>query len=243
MILQRIKTLEEQITQYMHKHQDRPYYQEYLRTKMFGYKKIASRFIGENVLELGSDGAATSSCLVRWSKKLTIVDRVNNFNELAQADPLLQKANFILCEWEEFQPKEKFSDIILTDSLEHVDNPIQILSLIKSWLHKDGSLHIIVPNALSLHRLIGVEMGLLETPYHFNQNDIAASHLRVYDTLSLRHDILESGLKISSIEGVQLKPLTDTKLADMDIEYKNALDALSSYFNDNCAEIYACCTP
>ncbi|WP_180753210.1 hypothetical protein [Campylobacter fetus] len=47
------------ITEYMKKHSSRPAYCEYLRTKKYAYEMILKNFKGKNVLELGSDGAAT----------------------------------------------------------------------------------------------------------------------------------------------------------------------------------------
>lgn len=237
----KIKILHNQIEQYMLKHADRLYYQEYLRTKLFGYQKIAQNFQGKNVLELGSDGAATSSFLVRWSENLTIVDLEDKFSALVKEDSALQNAKFVQQAWEEFEPGTLYTDILLTDSLEHVQDPIALLNRIKNWLTPDGILHIIVPNALSLHRLIGVEMGLMDSAYSFNANDIASSHLRVYDFTTLIHDIEKAELTLKAIDGIQLKTLTDSQLATMPLAYKNAMDTLSKVCKEHCAEIYAQC--
>ena len=58
----------------------------YLNTKKYAYEKILDYFIGKNVLELGSDGTATSSVLVRCSKKLTIVDMQDKFSTQLKKD-------------------------------------------------------------------------------------------------------------------------------------------------------------
>jgi len=239
--LNKLKILEEQIENYMNNYKLKDYYIEYLKTKKFGYQKILENFSGSNVLELGSDGAATSSILMRWSKNLTIVDMMDKFTPLIKEDPLLSEATFIQSKWENFSPKTKFSDILLTDSLEHVDNPIAILKLTRSWLKEEGRLHIIVPNALSFHRLIGVEMNYLKSPYDFNENDIRSGHQRVYDFDTLKNDIKSSDLSIDKIEGVQLKFLTDAQLNNFNENYKNALNSLSNKCDEHCAEIYACC--
>ncbi|MFZ2956833.1 MAG: methyltransferase domain-containing protein [Candidatus Ozemobacteraceae bacterium] len=217
-------------------------YRSYLKTKEFGYRKIAQNFSGGNVLELGSDESPTSSVLVRWSERLTIVDMVDKSSLKLLQDTALSSVNFVLSRWEDFSTDEKFSDIVLTDSLEHVDDPVQTLSLCGKWLAQGGHLHIIVPNALSLHRLIGVEMGFLETPYHFNQNDVGSGHRRVYDTTLIRHDISAARLAISRMEPIQCKPFTDTQSQQFSIPYIEALDKIARFFPDNGAEIYVCCT-
>lgn len=214
----------------------------YLNTKKYGYCVINKYFIGKNVLELGSDGTATSSILVRWSKKLTVVDMIDKFSSQLNQDSKLQNATFIVTKWEEYKPSKKFSDIFLTDSLEHVQDSVALLKLIKSWLQKDGRLHIIVPNALSLHRLLGVEMGYIKSPYELNDNDILSEHVKVYDTNVLKTEIKEAGLKLFACEGVQLKINTDFQLANFDDSFSDATFRLSNLLNENCAEIYACCT-
>jgi len=214
----------------------------YLNTKKYGYEKISNYFCGENVLELGTDGSSTSSILVRWSKKLTIVDMSDKFTSQIQKDKKLKDVDFILSSWEDYKPCEKFSDIFLTDSLEHVREPIKLLRLIKNWLSEEGRLHVIVPNALSIHRLLGVEMGFLNSPYELNENDISSNHMKVYDHNILKQEIRDAGLKIVVCEGVQFKPNTDIQLAGFDDSFSRALNNLSYMFNENCAEIYVCCS-
>ncbi|ABB43473.1 conserved hypothetical protein [Sulfurimonas denitrificans DSM 1251] len=236
----RIEVLHKIIAQKQKGTKDKRMY-SYLNTKKYGYEKINNYFCGENVLELGTDGSSTSSILVRWSKKLTIVDMHDKFTSQIQKDEKLKDVNFILSSWEEYKPDEKFSDIFLTDSLEHIQEPVKLLKLIKNWLSEDGRLHIIVPNALSIHRLVGVEMGFLSSPYELNDNDISSNHIKVYDHNILKQEIKDAGLNIVVCEGVQFKPNTDIQLADLDENFSRALNNLSYMFNEYCAEIYVCC--
>jgi trans-aconitate methyltransferase len=236
----RIEVLHKIIAQKQKGTKDKRMY-SYLNTKKYGYEKINNYFCGENVLELGTDGSSTSSILVRWSKKLTIVDINDKFTPQVQKDKKLKDANFVLCDWADYKPNEKFSDIFLTDSLEHVKEPVKLLKLIKNWLREDGRLHVVVPNALSIHRLVGVEMGFLNSPYELNDNDISSNHIKVYDHNILKQEIKEAGLNIIVCEGVQFKPNTDVQLANLDEKFSKALNNLSYMFNEYCAEIYACC--
>ncbi len=221
---------------------DDPRIKSYLLTKKYGYERINRNFIGVNALELGSDESPTTSILARWSERLTVVDKEDKFVGKVLKDELLSDIRFVLSRWEDYSTYERYSDIILTDSLEHVEDPVKVLSLAKSWLSEDGRIHIIVPNARSIHRLLGVEMGLLETPYSLNRNDIESGHVRVYDMNLLQAQIKSSGLIPVALEGVQFKPLTDGQLATFPREFMDALNNLSHLFSDNCAELYGCCT-
>lgn len=238
----KLEILHECIEKYMNIHKQNPYYCEYLRTKKYGYEMILNNFKGRKVLELGSDGAATSAILARWSKSLDIVDMNDKISHLIKDDSYLKKVKFIKSLWEDFNPDNLYSDILLTDSLEHVKEPVKILCKIKDWLDLDGYLHIIVPNALSLHRIIGVKMGLLQCEYELNENDISSGHERVYDFDSLKSDIKAAKLKLISLKGVQLKPLTDKHLVNFNERYKDALSSLSELLPRHCAEIYAVCS-
>lgn len=237
----RIKTLHKIIGKKQEQTTSKQTY-SYLNTKKYAYEKIENYFCGDNVLELGSDGSSTSSILVRWSKKLTVVDMADKFSSQIKNDKKLKKVEFVLSSWEEYKPKEKYSDIFLTDSLEHVINPVELLKLIKKWLREDGRLHIVVPNALSVHRLLGVEMGFLASPYELNDNDISSNHIKVYDHNILKQEVRQAGLNIVTCDGVQFKPNTDRQLADLDDSFSRALNNLSYMFNENCAEIYICCS-
>lgn len=239
--------LKQCISNYMQMHKNRPAYCEYLRTKGYAYEAILEHFVGDRVLELGSDGAATSAFLARVSKHLDIVDMQDKIAHLMAKDEVLARANFIKSLWQEYKPKLKYSDILLTDSLEHIADDVELLKIISGWLEtskatpKRGGLHIVVPNALSLHRLIGVKMGFLSSPYELNENDIASGHERVYDYDSLKKSIKAAGLEIVHMQGIQLKPLTDSQLVSFSQEYKDALASMSGLLNEHCAEIYALC--
>ena len=54
--------------------------------------------------------------------------------------------------------------------LEHVDNPIDIMIRAKEWLSDNGVMILGVPNALSIHRLVAVKMGLLKAPNELKRN-------------------------------------------------------------------------
>lgn len=217
-------------------------YRAYLITEKFAYQAINRFFIGENVLEMGCCETPTTSILVRWARELTVVDMENRLPTKLFKDDKLDDIRFIRCRWEDYEPAEKYSDIVLTDGLEHVDDPPGVLSRVGTWLTENGRMHIVVPNALSVHRLLGAEMGIIDSPYSFNQIDTESGHLRVYDLNMLKSHIRQAGLKVLSIEGIQFKPLTDTQLADMPEAYVEALNRIAPLFSNYCAEIYACCT-
>jgi len=214
-------------------------WRSHLITKKYEYKKINNYFIGDNVLEIGSaNHCLTTNILLHWSKKLTTVDQTDSFEEIRKKYSHFKS---IICKWEELEIEdEKFSDIVFTHGLEHIENRIEVIFKLKNFLADNGRMHIVVPNALSLHRLIGAEMGLLDSPYDFTEADIRSNHVIVYDFNLLKKDIKAANLNILCMEGIQLKPMTDFQLSSFPREYFDALDSISYLFNEYCSEIYAC---
>jgi 2-polyprenyl-3-methyl-5-hydroxy-6-metoxy-1,4-benzoquinol methylase len=96
--------------------------------------------------------------------------------------------------------------------LEHVENPLYIMKQYRQLLKANGSIFIAVPNAKSLHRLIGHKAGLLEDLHQLSEHDLQLGHKRYFDLESIKELVLKAGLKIASIEGVFLKPITTDQI-------------------------------
>ena len=126
--------------------------------------------------------------------------------------------------------------------LEHVDNPIDIMIRAKEWLSDNGVMILGVPNALSIHRLVAVKMGLLKAPNELNERDYQLGHQRVYSMETFIKDIKEAGLTIIEKGGVFFKPLSngqiETNWNDNMIE---GFYELGKDFPENAAEIFVVC--
>src|SRR5439155_19136333 len=72
------------------------------------------------------------------------------------------KLRAVCAYFEEFETQERFDTVMLAHILEHVDRPDEILAVARRLVKPDGVVIVDVPNAMSLHRQIGVEMGLLD---------------------------------------------------------------------------------
>lgn len=133
----------------------------------------------------------------------------------------------------------KFENIILSHVLEHVDNPVSILELIKKWLKPGGIVLCAVPNARSFHRQAAVEMNLLKSIFSMSDKDIHHGHLRIYTPELLRGDFIEAGFNIIHTDGSWLKPISDKQIEDYwNIEMLSAFMRLGEFYPDTAAEIY-----
>lgn len=207
-----------------------------------GAKLIKEKARGPKVLELGCSSGIMTQELVKKFPKVVVVEGSQKYLQQAQKR-VENKAVFHLSLFENFQTEEKFNSIIMTHVLEHVKNPVFLLKKVKRWLAKKGTIHIIVPNALSLHRRIGQKMGLLKNLTDFSPRDKKVGHRRVYNFQTLKKDVEKADLKIVHYEGVLLKPLSHKQMEKWPRKLISAFFEIGKELPEYCAEIYLICRP
>jgi 2-polyprenyl-3-methyl-5-hydroxy-6-metoxy-1,4-benzoquinol methylase len=147
--------------------------------------------------------------------------------------------------FEDFQAVKKFDAIEMGFVLEHVNDPAAMVRQYAQFVSPGGTLYIAVPNARSLHRLIGHEAGLLDDLYRLSPEDLHFGHQRYFDFESIRRLVLEAGLKIMNVEGILMKPLTSGQLKALNLspEVVNGLLKVGVGFPDICNGILLEATP
>ncbi len=125
------------------------------------------------------------------------------------------KIDVILTYFENYQSEKKYDIIEMGFVLEHVDDPQEVINKYKDFLSPTGKMYIAVPNAHSLHRLIGYEAGLLSDVHKLSEYDHQLGHKRYFDMDSLSQMILNSGLKITHKSGILLKPITTSQMKEL----------------------------
>lgn len=208
--------------------------------------EIVGNFIqGRRILELGCFAGLSTLLLLDHCEDMTVVDLSEENISLTRQrlKDAGREANLICDRWENFKPTGQFSDIMMWRGLEHVVDPVTLLKQIRGWLEPRGRLHIVVPNALSLHRRIGVQMGMLSDVHDLNERDHAAGHQRVYDRSLLTRHLNEAGYDVAHWEGIFLKPLSNDQMKAWGEPLIRALYAVGREIPDYCAELYICAQP
>lgn len=114
---------------------------------------------------------------------------------------------------EDYHDREKFSTITVLNLLEHVIDPVSLLTRIVVNLLPDGVMIVNVPNALAVNRRIAVLMGTLNNEYELSPFDInVAGHRRYYDMKMLVKDVEAAGLRVVQQGGVFYKMLSSPQL-------------------------------
>jgi len=194
-------------------------------------------------LELGSaDGIMTEKLLPDF-ETLTVVDGSQIFLDQIRTRITSPKLRLVHGLFETFQPEQKYSTIFMTHIIEHLEDPVGVLKKARGWLAPGGRILIAVPNAKSLHRYIGVKLGMLERIDAFNEQDVALGHKRVYAPEMLRAHVGEAGLNIIKFGGLMVKPLSNRQIEKQWSEdLIEAFFALSEDMPELCSEIYVVTT-
>ena len=209
--------------------------------KRLQVKSIAPWLRGRRTLELGCATGELTSLLAPLVDTYDVVEGSPHNVEVASAR--VPGANFTLSMWEDFSPATQYSDIVMCNALEHVQDPHSLLARVRDWLDPDGRLHIVVPNGFSLHRLVGVEMGFLPEPLHLSAGDLAQGHLRNYTVDSLLAEIRDAGLRTTHLQPVFLKILSNPQMLSWDAPLIEAIHTVAQRFPEHGAEIYAVAEP
>ncbi|MCS6991423.1 MAG: class I SAM-dependent methyltransferase [Chitinophagales bacterium] len=168
------------------------------------------------VLELGPASGLLTLLLSQHVKRLVAVEGSSVFLEMArQRVGHLPHVQLVLSYFENFSTEETFDCIIMHHVLEHLKDPLPVLTRYVRFLCSDGVIALTVPNAHALSRQLAVQMGLLTSVYELSENDRNHGHYRVYDWKSMEQTVQEAGYEIIARHGLSLKLLSDRQMNQM----------------------------
>jgi trans-aconitate methyltransferase len=187
-------------------------------------------------VELGSsDGRMTQRLATLFPDDLTAVDGTKLYvDEVARRLPHVDAVHSL---FEEYRPGRTFEAAVLGHVLEHVADPVSILEATRELLTPQGIAIVTVPNADSIHRQIGVAMGMLAHTTELNEADHRIGHRRVYTMASLTRDVAAAGLEPAHAGGVFLKPLSNAQMERFDEPLIQAFYEVGKTHPELCAEL------
>lgn len=137
--------------------------------------------------------------------------------------------------------QRKFDVIICSGLLHEIPDPESILMEVFSSLDHNGIFIANVPNALSLHRQLALEMGLINSLYDLSERNKKLQQHKVFDIISFRELIASAGLSIVEEGGYFLKPLDHKNMhiiSDISNRIHDALYYLGEKYPELASEIY-----
>lgn len=131
----------------------------------------------------------------------------------------------------------RFHAIVLQNILEHLDDPVTMLQSLRQILEPSGRLYINVPLAHSLHRLMGVELGMIDRADALAESDIRYGHRRVYTPDLMLEHIEGAKLRAAYQMPYYLKPFSTAMLEGLSeaqhialFDLGRKIPELASYF-------------
>jgi len=194
----------------------------------FDREKMLAYVQGPKILELGyGDGDWTKRLIEMFGKSYVVDASDKLLHHAVQMHG--NKVNVFKSMFEAFAPPPdlKFNTVVATHVLEHVDDPVTVLTRCREWLAPGGIVIVIVPNATSLHRRLAVMMGIQESVYDFSPRDHEVGHQRVYDLPALRKDVAMAKFEVIFERGLFLKVLPNSMMTDFSPALINALVDIS----------------
>lgn len=178
-----------------------------------------------SLLELGLGHGYTTDIFSRHFKRHVVLEGspavIGNFHD-KHPDC---SAEIVETWFENFATDERFDLIVMGFILEHVDNPLLILSRFLDFLAPGGRMFLAVPNAEVLNRRLGRLAGLLDDVTTLSDNDHLLGHKRFYTVDTISADIAQAGCSVDRLEGIYLKPFTTRQIVSLQLNRK-VIDAL-----------------
>ena len=195
---------------------------------------------GRSALQLGLGNGALARQLAPHFPEFTVVEGSPAIVADFKSPP--DHCRVVTSYFEHFTPPAPVARIFGNHILEHVDDPVSILRRTRDWLAPEGRALFTVPNAGSLHRRIGVELGLLPTTNSLNAQDHRLGHRRVYSAVEFRADLEAAGYMIEQLSGYMLKVVSNAQMKSwsrdlIDATYRTSLTLPTEL----CANLFAVC--
>ena len=134
--------------------------------------------------------------------------------------------------------------VVLSSLLHEVSDSKKLLDATAALCGPATIVHVNVPNALSMHRLLAVEMGLIETVYERSQTQRRMQQNQTFDADSLATLVSQSGFEIVEQGTFFIKPFTHAQMASLQTSgmltepMLEGLYKLSKHFPENGSEIF-----
>jgi 2-polyprenyl-3-methyl-5-hydroxy-6-metoxy-1,4-benzoquinol methylase len=205
------------------------------------YQDLAAWHRGDSCLELGcSDGAGLPFLLDHFRRVVGVDGSPKAIDAIRERwSPLPAGLSLECCLFEHLDLGEKFDTVLLGHILEHVDEPAAVIRKAIEHLAPGGAIIASVPNGNSIHRHLGVELGLLAKTTDLNSADLSIGHQRVYLPEQFETEFTNLGLRVTHRGGLFFKPFSNSQIESwLDESQLEGILNLGAKFPDLAAEIF-----
>ena len=204
--------------------------------------EIISRYVleGKIALEVGCGNGLSTEKLHCLFRDIEVVEpSLKNIALLKRRVPDTVCHNVLL---EDYKSERKYDFVFFLNVIEHVEDPIASLKVLSNLVKDEGLIFISAPNCMSLNRRAGYRMGLLNSYDQMAPKDFQVGHRRLYTVDMLTDHCNQASLKILSMKGMYLKPLSETQMIGLGDNAVRAFYALGEDIPQYCACLLAVAT-
>ena len=108
----------------------------------------------------------------------------------------------------------------------------------RAVLAPDGLVHLTLQNPDSIHRLVALEMGLIEDVRDISDRGRRYGTLGLWTADELEDLARDAGLGLVTREGVMLKPLPNAMMAELPAEVLDGFERAARHLPGHCAMTY-----
>lgn len=195
---------------------------------------------GSSILELGfMDGQWTDHFLNMHCTVQVVEGSKRNIDFGQEKYRGNENVSFTHSLFQNYSPNRKFDIIHMGGMLKHLEDPSELLRTSREWLNPGGRLISTTPNAKSLHRRVGLKMGMLANLDDLSETDRQIGNLRHYDMQSFRLLLESSGYRVIELSTAFIKPASSEKISDWPDALLAALDQIANEIPDYGWYVYA----
>lgn len=206
-------------------------------TQATGRRIAAGLAPGARVLELGCATGLMTTLLAGEGRTLLCCDRSGPYLERLRAREL-PGVSALLADVEQLAPDERFDHVVATNLLHEVGDPEALLRRVRGWLAPGGRVHVTLPNPRSLHRIVALEMGLIDRLDARSERGARFGTRRALDGDALAALAERAGLRVAERGGIFLKPLPNDAMAALDPAVLAGFERAARHLPDHCAMSY-----
>lgn len=140
--------------------------------------------------------------------------------------------------------KNDYDIILIGGFLHEIENPEEVLSVVKKIASPETIIITFVPNADSFHRLLAFESGIIKSKYEFSENDSLFGRRNIFNKASIASLFVNCGFSILSADTYFIKPFTHNQMEQLlNISFLNrqlllGFSKMIQYMPDMGAEIF-----
>jgi SAM-dependent methyltransferase len=197
------------------------------------YTKLTARRIErhlgptDRILELGSATGLMTSLLVADGREFVCVERSTPYVARARGRGL-PRVEIVQGLIEDYSAGAAFDHVLAINLLHEIPDLDPLMHRIAALMKPTGLLHVALPNPASLHRLVALEAGLIDSLCEISERGRTFSTLRLFPAAEFVERASGWGFTCLEQSSVLVKPLPNAEMARMPEAIIEAFDAVTA---------------